>query len=160
VTPDSSIASTAITGKETTMSDSVLGDDFEPERQKVFFRKIGEIMLRKREVSREADHVFLDSLENQIRRGRGTFHASARQFEWLGNIHDRLSPGSRAPDEMVDHLISEGEEIVRENTLPPGRMNMLKRILDLSKTRELSNKEVSMLQFLVLEGRGDHGGDY
>jgi hypothetical protein len=61
---------------------------------------------------------------------------------------------------MVDHLISEGEEIVRENTLPPGRMNMLKRILDLSKTRELSNKEVSMLQFLVLEGRGDHGGDY
>lgn len=107
------------------MSDSVLGDDLEFERQKIFFRKIGRILLRKDDITRQADRTLRGSLDEQVRRGRGTFRASPKQFGWLCDIEKRLTRAAEMSDEMIDGLVDQGEEIRESGALPSRRMSIL-----------------------------------
>lgn len=143
------------------MADSELGNDLEMERQKVFFRKIGFISLRRARLPRREDRDRLSGLEARIKEGLGTFKVEPEDFEWISRTANHLSKGSGVFCEKVDEMLAEGYRIRKHGALPSGRMFTLDRILAKSETGgDLTGNDISTLQFLVLEGADHHNRDH
>lgn len=140
------------------MNTSILGNNLERERQKVFFRRFGNVYLHREYLERKADRDFVTSLEKKIQSRHGSFVASASQFSWLGDVEQRLK-GDPDMSRLTGKLVDDARGILRNDALPSGRMLILMDLLDKAAGGKLSKKDLGMLQFLVLEGTTDPVGE-
>jgi hypothetical protein len=136
------------------MNVSVLGDNLEAERQKVFFRRFGELVILCDKLDREADRKYIRSLQRQIAYKGGTFSASVKQFSWLTQIEQRVKNPAKLVDftALQEGLIASADDIIRNDRLPSGRMFMLVDLVDRGAREPLSRRDIGLLQYLVIEG--------
>lgn len=132
------------------MTNSYLGDDLEPERQKAFLRNFNAVALRKSELKQASDRAEISSIAQSIDAGKGSFTASEEQFKWLARVALLLKGG---PDmsKLLDTLVKQGTIIVRNNGLPSGRLLSLVELLDIAENGKLSKGQFDALQKLVQE---------
>lgn len=136
------------------MNVSVLGDNLEMERQKVFFRRLGELVIVCDSLEREADRRYVRWLQREVAAKRGTFSATVKQFGWLTDIERRVKNPAKPVDfsALQESLLERAEYIIRNDALPSGRMFMLVDMVDQARRGELSRRDLGLLQYLVLEG--------
>jgi hypothetical protein len=136
------------------MNVSVLGDNLEAERQKVFFRRLGELVIVCDRLEREADRRYVRSLQCEVAAKRGTFSATVKQFSWLTDIERRVKNPAKHIDfsALQESLLERAEYIIRNDALPSGRMFMLVDMVDQARRGELGRRDLGLLQYLVLEG--------
>jgi hypothetical protein len=135
------------------MNVSVLGENLEMERQKVFFRRFGELVIVCDKLGREADRSYIRSLQHEVAAKGGTFSPDVKQLSWLTYIERRAKNPEKDIDfsALQESLVERAEYIIRNDALPSGRMFMLVDIVDRAKRGELDRRDLGLLQYLVLE---------
>ena len=125
--------------------------DIAAERRRLFVEKCGALIAQRRHLYRK-DQEFLRGLERKISSSRHEYEPVGNEFGEVCRIAQYLKP-SWVTEQEIKPLISTAEQIIRNGSLPSGRMFSLIRVVDtFSSEKTMTRNELNTLHFLVLEG--------